>query len=235
MYRIRHFILSILPIPLPLALTSSSRLRVKCSSPAIGQSARAAVSRPVTLGVAMRQVLLAIGISLVGVTVIAACGSDTNLAGSSKPQQVTERQADNALSEKSASNDPSISSAFEYRVVRAPADMTSVAAGIATVRVVDGGDDTVHALARRKDLQLARLHFHDAQVTDAGLLEVASLYSVNHLYFLRCSRITKVGVMALTAMPQLRSITVLQCAGIDGQDSDDLRAAMPNTVMFRDK
>jgi hypothetical protein len=183
----------------------------------------------------MRQVLLAIGISLVGVTVIAACGSDTNLAGSSKPQQVTERQADNALSEKSASNDPSISSAFEYRVVRAPADMTSVAAGIATVRVVDGGDDTVHALARRKDLQLARLHFHDAQVTDAGLLEVASLYSVNHLYFLRCSRITKVGVMALTAMPQLRSITVLQCAGIDGQDSDDLRAAMPNTVMFRDK
>lgn len=201
----------------------------------MGQGARAAVSRPVTLEVAMRQAPAALAVLLVGVSVLAACGNEAAPAGTSRPRQAREPQANNVENEVRASEEPLVTWGIQYRDVRTPADMTSVPASIQWVWVLDGGDDILHALAARTDLQLARLQFRDAQITDAGLLEVAGLTSINHLYFLRCSRITKSGVMSLTAMPQLRSITVLQCEGISQQDCDDLRAALPSAVTFRDE
>lgn len=142
----------------------------------------------------------------------------------------------NAGDALSSSNEPS-SEAFtfplQYRVIRTVEDVDSLPANVHIVRLENADDEVVDSIVGRQDTTIERIEIIDSTVSDAGLKQLRSVDTLIHIYLLRCPNVTQSGILSLKLLPNLRSVTVLQCAKLSASAHQELTDIFKGVALYR--
>ncbi|MCA8915086.1 MAG: hypothetical protein KDB90_06705 [Planctomycetes bacterium] len=175
------------------------------------------------------------GVGVMLSLLVSGCAPSTAGNGLS-PTPLCAAPASNVVAELPVEGEPTSSDsnwAIQYRVVHNESEVAELPPEIRMVWVVSAGDETVRSLVSRAELQISRLNLEDGAFTDESFRDIAQMSSLIHLNVLRCPRVTSVGVGTLKDLPQLRSISLLQCDGIGSDALKALRDTFDDAVMLR--